>query len=69
MQRGAAVLVVNLAHLIHDFTGFNHRLREFAPCLDKLDDAFEPVLGSDIFLANQLKTGGTPAGVKDLFPV
>jgi hypothetical protein len=59
VQRGAAVLVVNLAHLIHDFTGFNHRLREFAPCLDKLDDAFEPVLGSDIFLANQLKTGGT----------
>ena len=69
VQRGAAVLVANLARLVHDFSGFNHRLREFAPCLDdNLDDAFEPVLGTDIFLANQLKTGGPPAGFKRRLP-
>jgi hypothetical protein len=59
-QRGAAVVVVNLAHLVYDFGGFSARLRAFAPCLgERLDDAFEPTLGTDIFLANQIKTGGT----------
>lgn len=60
VQRGAAVLVVNLAHLVFDFKGFDSRLRAFAPCLGgKLDDAFEPQLGTDVFLSNQLKTGGS----------
>lgn len=50
------MVVVNLAHLVYDFGGFSARLRAFAPCLgERLDDAFEPTLGTDIFLANQAR--------------
>ena len=59
VQRGAAVLVVNLAHLLYDFKGFSSRLHAFAPCLgSSLDAAFEATLGVDVFLSNQIKTGG-----------
>ena len=33
VHRGAAVLVVNLAHLLYDFKGFSSRIHAFAPCL------------------------------------
>ena len=49
-----------MAQLIFSWDKFSGRLHSFAPCLEgQLDPQFEPQLGADIFLTNQVKTGGT----------